>query len=97
MLVVHMVEVVVEMVHVGVVVYHIVGPSGAYQEVVDGRSVGQVDEVVLGKSQDVAFGNLCGNRLGVGYLRSLVGAPTPVIRGVLDPKQCGVTETKHNG
>jgi hypothetical protein len=36
-----MVEAVVEMVCVDVVV-----PSGAYQEVVDGRSVGRVEEVV---------------------------------------------------
>jgi hypothetical protein len=34
----------------------------------------------------VAFGNLCGNQLGVGDLRSLVGSPTPVIRGVLVAK-----------
>jgi hypothetical protein len=81
-----MVEVVVEMVRVDVVVYHMVIPSGAYQEVADGRSVGRVEEVVLGRSPDVAFGNLCSNQLWVGDLRSLVGSPTPVIRGVLVAK-----------
>jgi hypothetical protein len=78
---------------VDVVVCRMEVSSDAYQEVVVG-TVGRVEEVVLGRSQDVAFGTLWGNQQEVGNVRRLDGSPIPAVHGPFDAMQCGVTETK---